>query len=183
MGRSNRVTMETTIIFLVFCQLLNLWLPTSGKYYLIETIETSTNMTNTKQQKGSCTCNGALHLGRGECTKSQLLCDRWCYVDDNTDCPDVYSSKGAPYKWSCEACRIKDRKDKKDQDGSCTCNGALHHGRGECTKPENPCDSWCYVDDGNNCPDARPSSFGAPYSWSCEACRSWDKQDRKDREG
>ena len=30
----------------------------------------------------------------------------------------------------------------------------------------------CYVDDPNNCPDARPSSWGASYSWSCQACRN-----------
>ena len=28
------------------------------------------------------------------------------------------------------------------------------------------------MDDPNNCPDARPSSWGASYSWSCQACRN-----------
>ena len=30
----------------------------------------------------------------------------------------------------------------------------------------------CYVDRNNNCPDARPSSWGSPYPWSCQACRN-----------
>ena len=30
----------------------------------------------------------------------------------------------------------------------------------------------CYVDDSNTCGDAKSSSFGAPFSWSCQACQS-----------
>merc|ERR1712215_463290 len=94
--RSNRVAMKTRLIF-AFCLLLTLWFPVSGKYYLIGTQEKSTNMTNVNQQLGSCTCNGALHLGRGECKMSPTICDTWCYVDDDTNCPDARpSSYGAP---------------------------------------------------------------------------------------
>ena len=32
------------------------------------------------------------------------------------------------------------------------------------------CGLWCYVSDSNTCRDTRPSIFGAPYSWSCQAC-------------
>ena len=31
------------------------------------------------------------------------------------------------------------------------------------------CGKWCYVNDGSTCYDARPSSYGAPYYWSCQA--------------
>ena len=33
----------------------------------------------------------------------------------------------------------------------------------------------CYVDDSNDCPDARASVYGAKYGWSCRACDSFDK--------
>ena len=32
--------------------------------------------------------------------------------------------------------------------------------------------SRCYVDEPNSCPDAKPSSWGASYAWSCQACRN-----------
>ena len=28
--------------------------------------------------------------------------------------------------------------------------------------------SRCYVDEPNSCPDAKPSSWGAAYAWSCQ---------------
>ena len=34
----------------------------------------------------------------------------------------------------------------------------------------------CYVDDSNTCGDAKSSSFGAPFSWSCQACQSLAKK-------
>ena len=41
-----------------------------------------------------------------------------------------------------------------------------------CRNPDgSPGGAWCYVNQGSGCYDARPSSYGAPYSWSCEACR------------
>ena len=54
----------------------------------------------------------------------------------------------------------------------CECNSYLHNGRGNCKEQSaSGCGSWCYVNQGSGCYDARPSSYGAPYSWSCEACR------------
>ena len=35
----------------------------------------------------------------------------------------------------------------------------------------------CYVGASNTCPDARTSVYGAPYSWSCQACRNKKKED------
>ena len=62
--------------------------------------------------------------------------------------------------------------------GSCSCNGALHLDRGECGEASSSgCGNWCYVDPGNTCRDSRPSSFGAPHEWSCQACRSRDKEE------
>ena len=34
----------------------------------------------------------------------------------------------------------------------------------------------CYVDESNTCGDAKSSSFGAPFSWSCQACQSLAKK-------
>ena len=54
----------------------------------------------------------------------------------------------------------------------CECNSYLHNGRGNCKEQSaSGCGAWCYVNQGSGCYDARPSSYGAPYSWSCEACR------------
>jgi len=53
----------------------------------------------------------------------------------------------------------------------CTCNGYLHNGRGECGEVSTTgCGTWCYVADQNTCQDTRTSIYGAPYSWSCQAC-------------
>ena len=35
----------------------------------------------------------------------------------------------------------------------------------------------CYVGDSNTCSDARTSVKGAPFSWSCQACRNKKKED------
>jgi len=56
-----------------------------------------------------CVCNGFKHIfnGRttGECLESVASCGKWCYVDLDSDCPDVRpSNNGAPYAWSCRAC-------------------------------------------------------------------------------
>ena len=54
----------------------------------------------------------------------------------------------------------------------CYCNTYLHNGRGNCQEESaSGCGLWCYVNDGSGCYDARPSSYGAPYDWSCQACR------------
>ena len=54
----------------------------------------------------------------------------------------------------------------------CYCNTYLHNGRGNCQEESaSGCGLWCYVNDGNQCYDSRPSSYGAPYDWSCQACR------------
>ena len=37
----------------------------------------------------------------------------------------------------------------------------------------------CYVEDDSSCRDARPSSYGAPWSWSCQACRSRSKEEKE----
>jgi len=64
-------------------------------------------------------------------------------------------------------------------EGGCSCNGYLHLNRGECGEASSSgCGNWCYVDDSNTCRDARPSSYGAPYSWSCQACRSKAKEEK-----
>jgi len=56
----------------------------------------------------------------------------------------------------------------------CRCNGHLHLDRGECMElSASGCGHWCYVDDSNDCLDARESVYGAAYSWSCEACNTW----------
>jgi len=55
--------------------------------------------------------------------------------------------------------------------GGCSCNGHLHLNRGECGIQAD-CGRWCYVDEHNSCPDAKPSSWGAAYAWSCQACRN-----------
>ena len=54
----------------------------------------------------------------------------------------------------------------------CQCNDYLHLGRGDCqSQSASGCGLWCYVNDGSSCYDARTSVYGAPYQWSCEACR------------
>jgi hypothetical protein len=64
-------------------------------------------------------------------------------------------------------------------EGGCSCNGFLHLSRGECGEASSSgCGNWCYVEDSNSCRDARPSSYGAPYSWSCQACRSKAKEEK-----
>ena len=36
----------------------------------------------------------------------------------------------------------------------------------------------CYVNHTNTCIDVRPSTNGAPYSWSCQACRGKIKEEQ-----
>ena len=63
-------------------------------------------------------------------------------------------------------------------DSDCVCNEYLHKGKGACLKPSSfGCGKWCYINDGAKCQDARPSNFGAPYYWSCQACREQQKED------
>ena len=58
----------------------------------------------------------------------------------------------------------------------CECNGYLHRGSGECKEQSSVgCGLWCYVSDSNTCRDTRPSIFGAPYSWSCQACEQEER--------
>ena len=45
------------------------------------------------------------------------------------------------------------------------------------------CGTWCYVNSGTSCYDARPSSYGAPYEWSCQACRNKKNQNETNDEG
>lgn len=56
-----------------------------------------------------CSCNGHLLDGQyGECRHppKSKICSAWCYVSDSSTCKDVYaSSKGVPYKWSCQPCQ------------------------------------------------------------------------------
>merc|ERR1712181_53272 len=71
----------------------------------------------------------------------------------------------------------------KGKTGDCSCNGYLHLNRGECGEASSSgCGNWCYVDDSSSCRDARPSSYGAPHSWSCQACRSKAKEEKAVKE-
>ena len=58
---------------------------------------------------------------------------------------------------------------------ACYCNyDLIHNGRGACEQ-EHACPGggsgrWCYIDGGSECPDARPSTSGAPWYWTCTGC-------------
>ena len=59
-------------------------------------------------------------------------------------------------------------------DNNCQCNSyLLPDGRGNCKKqgPLPACGVFCYVNQGNQCPDALTDRKGAPYEMSCEACK------------
>ena len=61
-------------------------------------------------------------------------------------------------------------------DSDCVCNEYLHKGKGACLRESSfGCGKWCYINDGAKCQDARPSNLGAPYNWSCQACREQQK--------
>ena len=114
-----------------------------------------------------------------------------CYVDRLNNCNDARPSvHGAPYPWSCQACRNRRK---------CECNGHYNrHGYGECNTHWHG-GTWyvfftslaalpsayiyahlqfvlslsrCYIDNDNNCPDAMRSMQGVPYRWSYQACRN-----------
>jgi len=72
-----------------------------------------------------------------------------------------------------------------EAEGSCECNGFLYHNIeaggtqviGECKQEWHTCGGlglWCYVDHLSPCPDAKRSTSGSPYRWSCEACDNMD---------
>ena len=59
-------------------------------------------------------------------------------------------------------------------ENNCQCNSyLLPDGRGNCKKqgPLPACGVFCYVNQGNQCPDALTDRKGAPYEMSCEACK------------
>merc|ERR1719447_1650267 len=114
---------------------------------------------------GKCTCNGEYHRGWGECNR-KAPCGHWCYVDNNNNCRDAKPSvQGSPYHWSCQACKRS----------KCECNGHFNQWNGQ---RQGECNNhilghaWCYIDHDNHCPDAFPSTRGAPFSVSFQACKN-----------
>jgi len=77
--------------------------------YIEDTNEVTPQSSSVVPPGPVCVCNGFKHIfnGRttGECLESVASCGKWCYVDLDSDCPDVRpSNNGAPYAWSCRAC-------------------------------------------------------------------------------
>jgi len=55
-----------------------------------------------------CSCIGFLHNGEGNCYGKSALCggNNWCYIANSSTCEDAQTSiNGAPYRWSCLACK------------------------------------------------------------------------------
>ena len=66
----------------------------------------------TSDDSSECKCNNHVQDDRGDCKEAHYSdCEDggpWCYIDDSVQCGDSKTSKiGAPYKWSCEACRLR----------------------------------------------------------------------------
>jgi len=57
--------------------------------------------------------------------------------------------------------------------GGCYCNGMTHNGEGNCYGKSELCNNnnWCYIGNSSTCEDAKQSTDGAPYRWSCLACK------------
>ena len=108
---------------------------------------------------GGCSCNGHLHLNRGECGEaSSSGCGNWSDIPLLLLTIIIICFKPLfAHQWVIIL----------------NCYSSIKR---KCC-PHFPI-SRCYVDDSNTCRDARPSSYGAPYSWSCQACRSKAKEEK-----
>jgi len=58
-----------------------------------------------RRNSRKCECNGQYNHGRGECN-SHWHGGAWCYINHDNNCPDARPSmRGAPFRWSYQACR------------------------------------------------------------------------------
>merc|ERR1712142_321037 len=111
----------------------------------------------TPEDKGFCSPKNLCDIGQGQCKKKKdckkgLKCGR-------KNCQSFHPKANKNAR-CCEENTPK-------TDG-CYCNTYLHDGLGQCASTE----SWCYIDDDENCADAKPSTIGSPYRWSVGACKN-----------
>merc|ERR1712179_707248 len=99
-----------------------------------------------------CSCNGFIHNGEGNCYGKSAICggNNWCYIANSSTCEDAQTSiNGAPYRWSCLACK-KDCIGKPREDLKLLCSdgragdkwdGCFERGsvRVQCPRGRSPC--------------------------------------------